>query len=116
MIIKWDEVQIFIKPGPTDMRKQINGLSIIVDEDIKADPLTGNLYLFCNKNRRRMKILYWDRNGFCLWLKRLEDDRFPWPKNSDEVLEITKDQLVMLLDGIDFSKIRRPKKWKPPVP
>lgn len=102
MIVDWSEVNIFIKPGPTDMRKQINGLSIIVDEEIKSDPLSGSLYLFCNKDRRRLKILYWDRNGFCLWLKRLEENRFPWPKNGDEVMEIKKDQLAMLLDGIDF--------------
>ncbi|MCG7850999.1 MAG: IS66 family insertion sequence element accessory protein TnpB [Methanosarcinaceae archaeon] len=102
MIIDWSEVNIFIKPGPTDMRKQINGLSIIIEEDINADPLSGSLYLFCNKDRRRLKILYWDRNGFCLWLKRLEENRFPWPKNGDEVMEITREQLAMLLDGIDF--------------
>lgn len=102
MKINWKEIQIFIKPGPTDMRKQINGLSVIIEEELNLDPLNGNLYLFCNKNRRRLKILYWDRNGFCLWLKRLEQDKFPWPKNSEESKEITKLQLEMLLDGINF--------------
>ncbi len=102
MKINWKEIQIFIKPGPTDMRKQINGLSVIIKEELNLDPLNGNLYLFCNKNRRRLKILYWDRNGFCLWLKRLEQDKFPWPKNSEESKEITKHQLEMLLDGINF--------------
>ncbi len=84
------------------MRKQINGLSIVVEEEMQEDPLNGQLYLFCNKNRRRLKILYWDRNGFCLWLKRLEQDRFPWPKDSEECKEITSHELEMLLDGINF--------------
>ena len=102
MNINWDKIRIFIKPGPTDMRKQINGLSVIVEEEFSESPFSGHLFLFCNKNRRRMKILYWDRNGFCLWLKRLEKDRFPWPKDKEEALEISREDLLMLLDGIDF--------------
>jgi transposase len=102
MKINWNEVRIFIQPGITDMRKQINGLSIFVEEEMKEDPMSGHLYMFCNKNRKRLKILYWDRNGFCMWQKRLEQDRFPWPKNGDEVLEIKREELFMLLDGIDF--------------
>ncbi|MCP4109849.1 MAG: IS66 family insertion sequence element accessory protein TnpB, partial [Desulfobacteraceae bacterium] len=62
----------------------------------------GHLYLFCNKNRSRLKILYWDRNGFCLWLKRLEQDRFPWPMNTEECRELTVRELEMLLEGINF--------------
>ena len=53
----------------------------------------GNLFLFCNKHRRILKIIYWDKNGFCLWLKRLEKDKFPWPTNSTEAAEITGEQL-----------------------
>jgi transposase len=102
MKINWEEVNIFIKPGPTDMRKQINGLSVMIQKELNYNPLDGNLYIFCNKNRRRLKILYWDRNGFCLWLKRLKEDKFPWPKNADECKEITVHQLEMLLDGINF--------------
>lgn len=102
MKINWEGVKIYLKPGSTDMRKQINGLSILVEEEIRKDPFSGHLYMFCNKNRKRLKVLYWDRNGFCLWLKRLEQDRFPWPRDRDEVLEIDKGELFMLLDGIDF--------------
>lgn len=102
MIINWPDIRIFIKPGPTDMRKQINGLTILIEEELKKDPFSGYLYMFCNRNRRRLKIIYWDKNGFCMWLKRLEQDKFPWPKNGDEAREITKEQLVMLLEGIDF--------------
>ena len=81
MILDWSKVRVFVKPGSTDMRKQINGLSIIVTEDLQMDPFEGNLYLFCNKGRRILKILYWDKNGFCQWMKRLELDKFPWPMN-----------------------------------
>jgi transposase len=102
MKVNWGRVRIFMRPGPTDMRKQINGLSILVEEEMKMDSLDGHFYMFCNKSRRRLKILYWDRNGFCLWLKRLEQNRFPWPKNSDGALEINRKELFMLLDGIDF--------------
>ncbi len=102
MKINWSEIKIYIKPGPTDMRKQINGLSVMIKEELNHDPLNGNFYIFCNRNRRRLKILYWDRNGFCMWLKRLEEDKFPWPTNNDECREITAHQLEMLLDGINF--------------
>jgi transposase len=67
VILEWAKVRVFVKPGPTDMRKQINGLSIIVAEELAMDPLDGNLFLFCNKQRRILKVIYWDRNGFCLW-------------------------------------------------
>ena len=70
-------VPIFIRPGVTDMRKAINGLSIIATEQMEKDPLSGALFLFCNRYRRIMKALYWDRNGFCLWQKKLEKHRFP---------------------------------------
>ncbi|MCP4102485.1 MAG: IS66 family insertion sequence element accessory protein TnpB [Lentisphaerae bacterium] len=102
MKVNFEGVRVFIKPGVTDMRKQINGLSVLVEEEMRQDPLNGHLYLFCNKNRSRLKILYWDRNGFCLWLKRLEQDRFPWPMNSEECRELTVGELEMLLKGINF--------------
>jgi transposase len=93
---------VFVKPGPTDMRKQINGLSIIVAEELAMDPLDGSLFLFCNKQRRILKVIYWDRNGFCLWLKLLEKDKLPWPAKLEEATEITQQQFGFLLQGIDF--------------
>ena len=102
MFVDISKVKIYVKPGATDFRKQINGLSIIVDEEMAHNPLNGNLYLFCNKARNRMKILYWDKTGFCMWLKRLEKNKFPWPQTSDEALEIDSVKMQMLLSGIDF--------------
>lgn len=102
MIIDISKVKIFVKPGPTDFRKQINGLSIIVQQEMALDPLNGNFYIFCNRNRNRLKILYWDKTGFALWLKRLERGKFPWPRTQEEALEIDIEKMKMLLSGIDF--------------
>jgi transposase len=107
MFIDWNTVRIFVKPGSTDLRKQINGLAVLVSEGMGKDPLSGSLFLFTNKQRRLLKILYWDRTGFCLWQKRLEKDRYPWPrsvqgKEEETEREITADQIRMLLAGIDF--------------
>lgn len=102
MIIDWEKIHIYIKPGITDMRKQINGLAEIIDKDIKKKALEGDLFLFCGRDRRRLKIIYWDKNGFCLWLKRLEEHKFPWPINEKECMEITFNEIKMLLSGIDF--------------
>ena len=89
------------------MRKQINGLSMIVSEDLEMDPFEGNLFLFCNRLRRILKINYWDRNGFCMWLKRLEKDKFPWSMNQKDATEISQEQFSFLLQGIDFWKAHK---------
>jgi len=102
MIIKWKEIKILLRPGVTDFRKQINGLSMIAKEELKQNIFSGILFLFCNKTRTRLKVLYWDRNGFCLWMKRLEKDKFPWPKSTQDGIEIDLKRFKMLLDGIDF--------------
>ena len=105
MIIDLEQVAFYVKPGNTDMRKQINGLSVIVQEELELDPFSGALFLFCNKRRHLLKILYWDKTGFALWLKRLEKDRFPWPMNRTEVQEIDIEQLRQLLAGINFWEV-----------
>ena len=102
MIQVLHSLEIYIRPGVTDMRKQSNGLSLIVEEQMHQNPGSGNLYLFCNRNQRLIKCLYWDKNGFCLWQKRLERDKFPWPSDNHEAHQIREDQLIMLLSGIDF--------------
>jgi len=107
MIIDWSRVKIFVRPGATDFRKQINGLSVIVQEELSHDVFSGNLFLFSNRRRTHLKALYWDRTGFCLWLKRLEKDRFPWPQGEEAAREITPEQLRMLLEGIDFWRAHR---------
>ena len=98
---------IFVQPGATDMRKQINGLAVMVQNSIGQNPFDGACFMFCNRRRTTIKILYWEDSGFCLWTKRLEEQRFPWPKNEGEVSRITEDQLSLLLRGIDFWKAHR---------
>jgi transposase len=95
-------VSIFVRPGITDMRKAANGLSLVIENLMEKDPGSGNLYLFCNREKKLIKCLWWDCNGFWLAQKRLEKGRFPWPNTEEEAQLITPDQLAMLLSGIDF--------------
>ena len=86
------------------MRKQINGLALIIEQGMESNVFEPSLFLFCNAERRILKALYWDRAGFCLWQKRLEKHRFPWPRSSEQAkCEIDNEKLRMLLEGIDFS-------------
>jgi transposase len=82
MFLTSTALKVYLAPGYTDMRKAINGLSILV-EQLELDPFSGHLFVFCNRSRKILKILYWDRNGFCLWHKRLEKQRFKWPETSE---------------------------------
>lgn len=104
MFLPGHTVQVYIATGATDMRKSINGLSILVAEQLELDPLSGHLFCFCNRKRDIIKILYWDRNGFCLWHKRLEQDRFQWPDTEEEVLNIHAHELSWLLDGLSLEQ------------
>ncbi len=93
----------YLHRAPVDMRKSINGLSVIVQEEMKLDLQSSALFLFCNRRRTHLKILYYDRNGFALWFKRLEESKFPWPKNFDqEVILMREQDLELLLDGINL--------------
>jgi len=106
-----ENYRIFLKPGRTDMRKSINGLSQIVQNELSLDPFSKSIFMFGNRKAVIIKILYWDRNGFCLWQKRLEKDRFPWPKDEVSVMELTSEQLNWILNGIDFRKMHREMKY-----
>jgi transposase len=98
----FDFDHIFIHRKPVDMRKSINGLSSIVVEEMKLDLRSKSLFIFCNKPRTHMKILYFDRSGFAIWFKRLEDSKFSWPKNFDEeTISIEAKNLELLLEGIN---------------
>lgn len=98
---------VFLHREPVDMRKAINGLSEIVQNAKMADLMGPHLFVFTNRRRDLMKVLYFDRSGFALWLKRLEKDHFPWPKRHDETtVRLTPDQFEMLLDGYDVWKMK----------
>ncbi len=95
--------KVYLAVGSTDMRKAINGLSMMVEQAMDLNPFSGDLFVFCNRRRTIIKILYWDHNGFCLWHKRLEEHRFTWPQTGDETVQIGAEQLAWLLAGLDFT-------------
>jgi transposase len=95
------QANISLVLGSTDMRKSIDGLALIVADLLNMDAFSGQFFVFCNRTRNIIKILYWDRNGFCLWQKRLEGFRFFWPCSEQEVQSIDKRYLFLLLEGIN---------------
>jgi transposase len=102
-----DDVPVYLCREVVDMRKSINGLSILVEEGLSLDPFGAVLFVFCNRKRDKVKILYWERSGFVLWYKRLEKDRFPWPdERADAVVSMTGRELNWLLDGIDLFRLK----------
>lgn len=98
---------VFIHKGPVDMRRGINGLCDIVQMASMGDLSGKNLFVFCGKRRNSIKVLYFDRSGFCLWQKRLDVDRFPWPKkHTEEIVAVSPQQLTWLLEGFDVWKMK----------
>lgn len=93
--------KVYLALEPTDMRKAIDGLSILVASQLALDPFSGHAFVFSNRSRTIIKILLWDRNGFWILQKRLEKQRFRWPKSESEVLQLSKSELRWLLDGLD---------------
>lgn len=93
---------LYIHRDPVDLRKSINGLSVIVEQEMKLDLKSSALFIFCNGRRTHMKILYFDRSGFAIWFKKLEESRFSWPlKLEDETILISDKDMELLLDGIN---------------
>lgn len=101
-----DEIKIFVSLQPIDARKSIDGLCTLVLEYFANNPQCGNVFIFFNKSKDKVKILWWHANGFSLYYKRLEKRRFVLPKDITENLEITQAQLHGLLAGLDFSLMR----------
>lgn len=102
-------VRIYLALGPTDMRKGFDGLALLVQEALKQDPFSDHLFLFRGKRADRVKILYYDQNGLCLFAKRLDQGRFTWPSTADApggVVTLTPAMLSMLLEGLE---------WRAPV-
>ena len=97
---------VYLHRDPVDFRKAINGLVVIVEQEMALSPYAPALFLFCNRSRDKLKAVYWDETGFCLWYKRLEEAQFSWPRRADEaVLTLTEEQLHWLLRGLDLSKM-----------
>lgn len=106
-MIAWQTPQIYLHREPVDFRKAINGLSIIVEQSMSLSPFAEAIFVFCNKRRDKLKVLYWDETGFCLWHKRLEKDKFRWPRRDvDTVFEVTTEQFEWLLRGYDIGRMQ----------
>jgi len=98
---------VYLCLEPVDFRLQINGLAARVQADLVLDPLSEHLFAFTNRRRDRVKVLYWERNGFVLWQKRLERDRFHWPRGAAQTITLSGQELNWLLDGFDL------RHWRP---
>ncbi len=103
-----DFTGIFIHRDVVDMRKGINGLSDLVQSSLMGDLMGKNLFIFSGQRKNTIKILYFDQSGFCLWQKKLDQQNFAWPKKStEEIVDITPEQLCWLLDGYDVWKMKK---------
>lgn len=101
--------------SPTDMRKNFDGLSSIITNCFNKDPIRDGIFVFVNRQRNRMKILIWDRHGYWLLYKRLEAGRFQMPPvdnhSTKEALQITYEQLMLIIEGIDLASVKRRKRY-----
>ena len=107
-------VQIFVSTEPADMRRSFDGLSAMVEEVLEKSPFSGHLFVFRNRRGDRVKILYWDRSGFCLWYKRLEKGVFRFPTSEAGCVEMEAADLALILEGIDLRGARRQKRFQRP--
>jgi transposase len=97
-----DTGAIYLHRDAVDFRKSINGLVVIVEQEMQLSPFSPALFVFCNKNRDRIKGLYWDETGFCLWYKRLEKEKFKWPRQyRASMMTLSESQWKWLLSGYD---------------
>jgi transposase len=101
------DVQVYLHREPIDFRCGINTLVLLVEEAMQLDPFARAVFAFCNRGRNRVKLLFFDRAGFFLVLKRLESDQFYWPRRDEAVIALTSEQLHWLLDGINIDAVAR---------
>ena len=111
MIALPPQIRVFLYRLPTDMRKSFNGLVALTESALKQDPLSGSFFVFVNRRRDRIKILYWGQTGFCIWYQQLQKGTYQLPAadvlEELETIEVTRSQLSLILDGIDLSSARQ---------
>jgi transposase len=106
MISFGSNTKVYLATGTTDMRKAINGLMVLVEDVLEADPFSSHLFVFCNRQRDKLKILGWHNNGFWLLYRRLEKQRFWWPAAGETpAIEISTRELAWLLEGLDITRV-----------
>jgi transposase len=109
-------VRIWLATRATDLRKSFDSLAEVVRQQLHGDPLSGQLFVFRNRRGDRLKLLYWDEDGYVLVYKRLEVGTFRFPQSETTGVEIRAADLQMLLDGVDFEKVKRQRRYQRPVP
>ena len=105
MLIPPGPIRVLVATTPVDFRKGMNGLAALVKEQLKTDPFSGVIYVFRSKRADRVKLLFWDGSGVCLFVKRLEDGKFRWPRIADGVMRLSAAQLAALIEGLDWSRV-----------
>ena len=108
-------VRVMVATKPVDFRKGADGLAAIVREAIKDDPFCGAIYVFRAKRADRIKLIFWDGTGLCLFAKKLEDGKFQWPRMADGVIRLTAAQLSALLEGLDWKRVHECRDVAAPV-
>jgi transposase len=106
---------VYLACGVTDIRKSIDGLAAIVQEQFALDPFSSSLFVFCNRRRDKLKILHWDTNGFWLYYRRLEQGTFEWPADGTAPLCLTQRELRWLLDGLSLTQMQAHPRLSPEV-
>jgi transposase len=114
MFFPESQVRIWLCTLPTDMRKSYNGLSALVKNALQGNPLSGELFVFVNRRQNQMKVLYFDRSGYCIWSKKLEQGQFVVRGAPDGKRQLNWTQLKLLLDGIEIKKSRQFKRYSHP--
>lgn len=105
MLNLFDQTQVYFAVAPIDMRKQIDGIALCVQEVLSLDPYSRALFAFCNRQRDKVKVLYWHSNGFCLLYKRMEKGRFVWPKGAGGTVHFSVRELHWLLEGLSLDDL-----------
>ena len=108
-------VRVMMATRPVDFRKGVDGLAALVRETMGADPFSGAVYVFRAKRADRVKLVFWDGTGVCLFAKRLEEGQFRWPKVQDGVVRLTAAELSALLEGLDWRRVHEPCQVTVPV-
>ena len=108
-------VRVMVATRPVDFRKGAEGLAALVREEMKADPFSGAVYVFRAKRADRVKLIFWDGTGVCLFAKRLEDGKFQWPKIQDGVMRLSSAQLSALLEGLDWRRVHEMREMTTPA-
>jgi transposase len=105
-------VRIYVCTAPADMRRSFDGLARMAEDEMGQDPFTGHLFVFRNRRGDRVKILYWDRDGYAIWYKRLEEGTFRFPESGEGRVEVERSALLLLLDGMEWKELRRRRRYR----